>query len=624
LWEATLGRTDAPIELKGEPLDGGWHLTFGGPATLKSGRGSFASKLGATVAIDEHNRLGRIERADLAVDLADVAVEDVTLKEGRVDLSVEGTSSSLDGNLTLALDGFSWRTPGLRVQDVRAQRTFDLTLRDHLLSLVPATDGEKISIGKFAIGDELETGWFTSPWPASDQPWLRIDLDRGRFDHRFEGVIDPVRIDIGSNRIWARIEDLTTSFTGTLSGMEKGRVLIKQGRIDMPAADLALVGIESDIPFNHDGLVGDQTIPLTIRLLRPLDQPYWFVPVRLDTEVRSTENEVSFSGQARTKTQPAVPVDLAGNHDLIHGRGSLDIKHAPFAFAVGGLQPADLIPSLDGALEDVAGSLALDGRIGWNDGDLSGNLALLIEELGFAIGPARLERINGVIQFDDVEPLSTPPDQLLSIALLDVGIPLTDGLVEMQLRRDGQLAVDQLAWRLADGKVRADPFTFGSDVQDLTMVLKADALDLNALLGLTALDGLSGEGRINGAVPLTISEAAAAISKGEFAAAAPGILRYRPDQAPGVLQAGGESVRLMLQALENFHYDALRITLDGQTDGATDIGLHLKGANPELYDGHPLEFNFNLEGNLASLIQANLDNYQIPDRVSERLQGFGR
>ncbi|MEM8948236.1 MAG: YdbH domain-containing protein, partial [Pseudomonadota bacterium] len=93
---------------------------------------------------------------------------------------------------------------------------------------------------------------------------------------------------------------------------------------------------------------------------------------------------------------------------------------------------------------------------------------------------------------------------------------------------------------------------------------------------------------------------------------------------PGVLQAGGESVKLMLQALENFQYDALKITIDGRTDGVNAVGLHLKGANPELYDGHPVEFNLNLEGSLASLVQVNIDNYQIPDRIRERLQGFER
>ena len=154
-------------------------------------------------------------------------------------------------------------------------------------------------------------------------------------------------------------------------------------------------------------------------------------------------------------------------------------------------------------------------------------------------------------------------------------------------------------------------------------MMTAKQLDLSALLRLMPLDDLTGEGRIAGTLPLTIGEAAA-IDGGELAATGPGVLRYTPSTVPGVLQAGGESVSLMLQALENFRYEALKITLDGKTDGAIAIGLHLKGANPDLYDGHPVEFNLNLEGNLASLVQTNLDNYQIPDRIRERIQGFER
>ena len=74
------------------------------------------------------------------------------------------------------------------------------------------------------------------------------------------------------------------------------------------------------------------------------------------------------------------------------------------------------------------------------------------------------------------------------------------------------------------------------DVQDLTLILKAEQLDLNALLGLTPLNDLTGEGRIGGTLPLTIGEAAA-INDGELNATGPGVLRYTPSSVPGVLQA---------------------------------------------------------------------------------------
>ena len=102
------------------------------------------------------------------------------------------------------------------------------------------------------------------------------------------------------------------------------------------------------------------------------------------------------------------------------------------------------------------------------------------------------------------------------------------------------------------------------------------------------------------------------------------MLRYAAGAAPPALQAGGEGVDLLLQALENFHYEALEITLDGRTDAAMDIGLHLAGANPDLYDGHPVEFNLDLEGELANILRQGVASYQIPERIRERMQGFGR
>jgi hypothetical protein len=102
------------------------------------------------------------------------------------------------------------------------------------------------------------------------------------------------------------------------------------------------------------------------------------------------------------------------------------------------------------------------------------------------------------------------------------------------------------------------------------------------------------------------------------------VLRYDADSAPSALRAGGEGVGLLLQALENFRYERLEITLDGSTDATMDIGLHPAGANPDLYDGHPIEFNLDLEGELGNILRQGVASYQIPDRIRERMQGFGR
>ena len=229
-----------------------------------------------------------------------------------------------------------------------------------------------------------------------------------------------------------------------------------------------------------------------------------------------------------------------------------------------------------------------------------------------------------MIRVDQLWPLTTPPGQQLAIGLLDLGLPLTRGLIAFQLRPDQSLAVERLRWSFAGGTVSAAPFRVGSATSDMIVTLTAEGLDLAQLFALTKLDGLSGEGTIGGTLPVRISGSEAVIEGGELRADGPGWLRYRPAEAPAALQAGGENVGLLLQALENFRYEALRITLDGRTDAEMDIGLHVQGANPDLYDGYPIEFNLDLEGELANILRSGLASYQIPERIREQMQGFPR
>ncbi|MGI9452207.1 MAG: intermembrane phospholipid transport protein YdbH family protein [Geminicoccaceae bacterium] len=602
-------------------------LTFEGPITAASRAGSADGELAGAVLFDERLRPVAIEGGEAAFELAEISFDDIDLERGRVGLRLDGALDDLTGALTVDLDRLKVLLGEVEVRGLKMQRVLDLKIRDNGVDVAASIDGDKISVDQVAIGSDgarvMESGWFTIQWPGREEPWLRLNLDERQFDLDWRLEVDPVRVDLATSRFWARIEDLAVTLTGGPRRVRDSAIRIRKGRVDLPSTNIALVGIESDIHLSGPELEADGQIPLTIRAVRPLDEPRLFAPLRLDARVDPERSTFDVEGTLVTTSGSAAVLDFTGRHDIEANQGTLDLDFAPFAFGPGRLQPTVLFPILDGVIDEAEGSIALNGQVAWQDGRLASDLALLIDELGFAIGPARLSRVNSVIRFDGIAPLTTPGDQLLSVGLLDVGLPLTDGLVSMQLRPDGRFSVDQLTWRLAEGQIRAEPFTFGSDVKDLTLMLKAEQLDLDALLRLTPLDDLTGEGRIDGILPLTIGEAAA-IEDGELAATGPGVLRYTPSTVPGVLQAGGESVRLMLQALENFRYEALKITLDGRTDGANAIGLHLKGANPDLYDGHPVEFNLNLEGNLASLVQANLDNYQIPDRIRERIQGFER
>ncbi|HEX5794843.1 MAG TPA: YdbH domain-containing protein, partial [Geminicoccaceae bacterium] len=396
------------------------------------------------------------------------------------------------------------------------------------------------------------------------------------------------------------------------------------GRLRLPDLQLNLEGIRTEVALSAEGLATDQAIPLAVGTISHGGSPAWFAPLALSATLRPGTEAIAFEARLE-RPADGFALTIEGRHDLGAGRGQAELGTAPLTFAPGVRQPGPLSPLLGEVLEDVSGTLALDGTLAWGAAEkVDADLALLVEDLAFSAGPARFAKVNGVIRVDQLWPLTTPPGQQLAIGLLDLGLPLTRGVIAFQLRPDQTLAVERLRWDFAGGRVSAAPFRVGSATSDMIVTLTAEGLDLAELFALTRLDGLSGEGTIGGTLPVRISGSAAVIEGGELRAEGPGWLRYRPAEAPAALQAGGENVGLLLQALENFRYEALRITLDGRTDAEMDIGLHVQGANPDLYDGYPIEFNLDLEGELANILRSGLASYQIPERIREQMQGFRR
>ena len=274
---------------------------------------------------------------------------------------------------------------------------------------------------------------------------------------------------------------------------------------------------------------------------------------------------------------------------------------------------------LGGWLADVAGKIALDGTLAWGKGDqIQADLALLLDSVGFTAGPARLQQVNGVLHLDRLWPPTTPPGQQLAIGLLELGLPLTQGLIGFRLDPDRTLAVEELRWSFAGGTVRAQPFRVGSEASDIKVTLTADGLDLGQLFALTRLDGLSGEGEVHGALPVRIQGGVAVIAGGALETDRPGQLRYRPAAAAHRL-AGRRRQRELVAA--GIGTAIMRRSGSHSMAGPTPrwrSACTVRGANPELYGGYPIELNLNLEGELANILRSGLATYQIPDRIRSR------
>ncbi|NKB45291.1 MAG: hypothetical protein GKS03_13545, partial [Alphaproteobacteria bacterium] len=79
---------------------------------------------------------------------------------------------------------------------------------------------------------------------------------------------------------------------------------------------------------------------------------------------------------------------------------------------------------------------------------------------------------------------------------------------------------------------------------------------------------------------------------------------------------------LALQALENFNYESIAVKVSGSAQKNLETSLAIKGRNPALYDGYPIDFNLNLSGELANVVRDSMVGYRVPEAIKRQLMAF--
>jgi hypothetical protein len=346
-------------------------------------------------------------------------------------------------------------------------------------------------------------------------------------------------------------------------------------------------------------------------------------PAALDAKANLTGNKLSLNSKLSIATAQAA-LTATGSYDLAQGKGKFDIELPPITFVPGGLQPKDLVPALAHSTEDIAGTVAAKGPITVDKNGLTSQIELNLQNLSGKVGPISLKNLNSVIEVDKPWPLTTAADQIVSVELADVGLPLTNGLVRFKIDDGTTMSIAESHLEMMSGHVTLEPVTLKLGAPAQQIHLNVDKVSLSRLFELFAVAGLSGDGQLSGVIPVTLFPAGLAIDHAKLAAEAPGTLRYNQAQAPAALQGAGDSVKMAMSALSDFHYDKLEIDLDRAATGDTELGLHIAGRNPSFYNGYPVEFNLSVTGRLDEALRKGLAGYQVPDMIREKLKSFNQ
>ncbi|MCW3148393.1 YdbH domain-containing protein [Stutzerimonas stutzeri] len=200
----------------------------------------------------------------------------------------------------------------------------------------------------------------------------------------------------------------------------------------------------------------------------------------------------------------------------------------------------------------------------------------------------------------------------------ELGPLLLRGAYQAKLARPSQ---GKLSWQLAetrvfDGRLWLLPGTLDLAESHQPLQARLQSVQLPALLAAYPTEGLSGTGSIDGTLQLQYTPAGLTIDAGNLAAREPGgVLRFRSPKIDALGQTN-PAMKLVADALHDFHYDLLSSDVRYDENGKLRLGLRLHGSNPTLEGGRPINFSINLEEDIPAL----LTSLQLSDRVSETIQ----
>jgi hypothetical protein len=613
------GITAQPDAAGGQTLDGDLLIALAGaqPANLRLDGRVHTAPDGRGVADFQ------LERLEGQARNWPVAEAGTTLWVDRIDFSgqLSGRPDAFSGNLRISPQLSNIKANSTILTKLNFDISNTVQFADKTLTL-SIDNPSQVEIGSFTLaGIESRKAVRFPLRPAKDRPLLvaRWRNDGAVVDYAVrtgplafalrqiaKKETEPINLRLGAS-----------GFYGHWSAAEgaAGEIRVADLVADLPERGLAIENLDGRLAYGG----GDEArLTATVGRLRLGADRNWLPEMAMEGTAALHRRTVEFDLAAHDRTQ-TLKIAFSGIHDLTHGRGAGRIEMTPVRFLPGGLQPRDIIPGWGGNIDEATGTVLVAGALAWKGGMLFSSLDMKLQDLSVSTPDLSVARINGAVTLSNLQPVATPASQQIAAGQIDFGLPMKNALVTFSVAPGPVLNIEKASLELAGGQVAVGPTRLDPAAPRQRIDLEVRNVDLAQLLALADVDGLTGTGRLQGMIPVVLENGAITITKARLDAAGPGRLAYSPTAPPGGLEAAGETMTMVLSALGDFRYDQLWLTLDRDRSGEATLLLHVRGKNPNFYDGYPIELNLALTGKLDRILHDSLEGYSVPELVREKM-----
>jgi len=437
------------------------------------------------------------------------------------------------------------------------------------------------SLSLLSNGLQIEMEDLNKPESTSAEGLVGIDL---KVNAPFSYTSDDLQIAAVSLSIAGDLKSRNGKLVSTGGGtmmqaqLTPGPVAVE--KIDMTWQELDLIGLTGTLVTHTQGFITE------------FDNEKW---TGFDFDMNYTlrgKTDVSGTGTAKFASGPEIPFEFTGNPEIQRW----DIKFPPTTIKLTKLRKLLSVAhfELPAAIKLAGGYIEFQGEALVTDRI---NAKVLIRGFEMAGSMHESAARNASFTFDAGYDNRLWANGPVFIEALDLagGIGMTNIRFELELESTEHFKMKNLYAEVFDGQIDIDSLQFLENRMEDTAV-RLSHINLSQLLAYADIDGLAGTGFLDISLPVGSDATGIHIKNGVFGSTGPGRLAYTKDGLAGS--------NIGMRAIENFQFKDLSGTLNYQSDGAYLMAIRLDGKNPDLYGGHPVVFNLNINGSLPALFEA--------------------
>ena len=437
------------------------------------------------------------------------------------------------------------------------------------------------SLSVISNGLQIEMEDLNKPGSTTAEGLVGIEL---KLNAPFSYTSEDLQMAADSLSIAADLRSLDGNLVSTGGGtMMQARLTpgtVSVDRFDMTWQELDLLGLTGKLVTHTQGFITE------------LDNEKW---TGFDFDMNYTllgKTDVSGTGTAKFASGPEIPFEFSGNPEAQRW----GIKIPPTTIKLTKLRNLLSVAhfELPASIKLADGYIKLQGDVLVAD-RITAKMLIGGFEMVTSMHESTVRKASFTFNagYDNGLWANGP----IFIEALDLagGIDITNIRFELELESIEHFELKNLYAEVFDGHIELGSLQFLENrIEDTAVDLSH--INLSQLLAYADIDGLDGTGFLDISLPVGSDSTGIHITDGVFGSTGPGRLAYTKEGLAGS--------NIGMQAMENFQFKDLSGTLNYQSDGAYLMAIRLDGKNPDLYGGHPVVFNLNINGSLPALFEA--------------------